>query len=179
MSTWPEVLAALVARTDLTSEQTAWAMAEILEGNATPVQIAGFAVALRATRFGEPDWILPTTEYAMLFIGTLGAPWLLRERGHVVIDVVRVSVPPRARRAMATIVAAGSLALCVLLVYFTFPVVRAAWGEYEMRAFMMPKALLTIPVGVCFALLAVGFLRALTGHAYLYEDEGRAKTGEL
>lgn len=137
------------------------------------------AVALRATRFGEPDWILPTTEYAMLFIGTLGAPWLLRERGHVVIDVVRVSVPPRARRAMATIVAAGSLALCVLLVYFTFPVVRAAWGEYEMRAFMMPKALLTIPVGVCFALLAVGFLRALTGHAYLYEDEGRAKTGEL
>ena len=137
------------------------------------------AVVLRATRLGEPDWILPATEYAMLFIGTLGAPWLLRERGHVVIDVVRVSVPPRARRAMGTIVAAGSLALCALLVYFTFPVVRAAWGEYEMRAFMMPKALLTIPVGVSFALLAVGFLRVLTGHAHLYEGEGRAKTGEL
>jgi C4-dicarboxylate transporter DctQ subunit len=137
------------------------------------------AVALRSTRFGEPDWILPATEYAMLFIGTLGAPWLLRERGHVVIDVVRVSVPPGARRAMGTLVAAGSLALCVLLVYFTFPVVRAAWGEYEMRAFMMPKALLTIPVGICFALLAVGFLRVLTGDAHLYEDEGRAKTGEL
>ncbi|KQP66699.1 anthranilate phosphoribosyltransferase [Nocardioides sp. Leaf285] len=48
MVTWPDVLGDLVARRDLSAEQTAWAMAEILEGNATPVQIAGFAVALRA-----------------------------------------------------------------------------------------------------------------------------------
>jgi anthranilate phosphoribosyltransferase len=46
--TWPEVLSALVARQDLTAEQAAWAMGEILAGEATPVQIAGFAVALRA-----------------------------------------------------------------------------------------------------------------------------------
>lgn len=45
---WPEVLTALVRGTDLTAEQTAWAMGEILAGAATPVQIAGFAVALRA-----------------------------------------------------------------------------------------------------------------------------------
>jgi anthranilate phosphoribosyltransferase len=46
--TWPEVLSALVARRDLTGAQTAWAMGEILSGEATPSQIAGFAVALRA-----------------------------------------------------------------------------------------------------------------------------------
>jgi anthranilate phosphoribosyltransferase len=45
---WPEVLAALVARNDLTSGQSAWAMGEILSGEATPAQIAGFAVALRS-----------------------------------------------------------------------------------------------------------------------------------
>ncbi len=45
---WPEILTSLIARTDLSSEQTAWAMDEILAGEATPVQIAGFAVALRA-----------------------------------------------------------------------------------------------------------------------------------
>ncbi|MGH1562627.1 anthranilate phosphoribosyltransferase [Mumia sp. DW29H23] len=45
---WPEVLGALVAHEDLAAEQTAWAMEEILSGNATPAQIAGFAVALRA-----------------------------------------------------------------------------------------------------------------------------------
>jgi anthranilate phosphoribosyltransferase len=45
--TWPEVLSALISRTDLSGEQTAWAMGEILAGEATPSQIAGFAVALR------------------------------------------------------------------------------------------------------------------------------------
>src|SRR3954454_5364274 len=46
--TWPDVLTTLVRREDLSAEQTAWAMGEVLVGNATPVQIAGFAVALRA-----------------------------------------------------------------------------------------------------------------------------------
>ncbi len=45
---WPEVLSALIARRNLTGEQTGWAMGEILAGEATPSQIAGFAVALRA-----------------------------------------------------------------------------------------------------------------------------------
>jgi anthranilate phosphoribosyltransferase len=48
MSSWPEVLGALVARADLTQEQATWAMGEVLAGEATPAQIAGFAVALRA-----------------------------------------------------------------------------------------------------------------------------------
>jgi anthranilate phosphoribosyltransferase len=47
-TTWPEVLSTLVARGDLSADQTAWAMREILSGEATPAQIAGFAVALRA-----------------------------------------------------------------------------------------------------------------------------------
>jgi anthranilate phosphoribosyltransferase len=47
-STWPDVLATLVAGDDLDSGSTSWAMEEILSGNATPAQIAGFAVALRS-----------------------------------------------------------------------------------------------------------------------------------
>ena len=46
--TWPDVLSGLVRGEDLSADQTAWAMGEILAGAATPVQIAGFAVALRA-----------------------------------------------------------------------------------------------------------------------------------
>jgi len=48
MSSWPEVLGALVAAADLTTDQASWAMGEILAAQATPAQIAGFAVALRA-----------------------------------------------------------------------------------------------------------------------------------
>lgn len=46
--TWPDVLGSLVAGEHLTPAQSTWAMGEILDGAATPAQIAGFVVALRA-----------------------------------------------------------------------------------------------------------------------------------
>ncbi|MGA8248442.1 MAG: anthranilate phosphoribosyltransferase [Nocardioides sp.] len=46
--TWAEVLSALVVGQDLTTDQTSWAMGEVLAGAATPAQIAGLAVALRS-----------------------------------------------------------------------------------------------------------------------------------
>jgi anthranilate phosphoribosyltransferase len=47
-ASWPEVLSSLIAREDLSTAQTSWAMGEVLAGEATSAQIAGFAVALRA-----------------------------------------------------------------------------------------------------------------------------------
>ena len=46
--TWPALLTRLLAREDLSAEDTAWAMREVMAGEATPAQIAAFAVALRA-----------------------------------------------------------------------------------------------------------------------------------
>jgi anthranilate phosphoribosyltransferase len=45
---WRALLAALLRAEELSTEDTAWAMGEIMAGSATPVQIAAFAVALRA-----------------------------------------------------------------------------------------------------------------------------------
>ncbi len=44
---WPDVLGDLSARRDLDAPSVRWAMREILDGQATDAQIAGFAVALR------------------------------------------------------------------------------------------------------------------------------------
>ncbi|HEY7323616.1 MAG TPA: anthranilate phosphoribosyltransferase [Streptosporangiaceae bacterium] len=46
-NTWPAVLGALIRGEHLTADEAAWAMNEIMEGAATPAQIAGFGVALR------------------------------------------------------------------------------------------------------------------------------------
>jgi anthranilate phosphoribosyltransferase len=46
--TWSALLNRLVAGSHLSAEDTSWAMNEIMTGNATPSQIGGFAVALRA-----------------------------------------------------------------------------------------------------------------------------------
>jgi anthranilate phosphoribosyltransferase len=45
---WPDVLSALLRGESLTADVTAWAMGEVMGGDASPAQVAAFAVALRA-----------------------------------------------------------------------------------------------------------------------------------
>jgi anthranilate phosphoribosyltransferase len=42
---WPQLLSALLRGQELSRDETAWAMNEIMSGAATPAQIAGFAAA--------------------------------------------------------------------------------------------------------------------------------------
>lgn len=48
MTGWPALLSTLLAGRALPADDTAWAMQEIMAGEATPAQVAGFAIALRA-----------------------------------------------------------------------------------------------------------------------------------
>ncbi len=45
---WPEILTNLLARRDLSVSESTWAMRQVMSGAATPSQLAGFLVALRA-----------------------------------------------------------------------------------------------------------------------------------
>ncbi|MDO8731800.1 MAG: anthranilate phosphoribosyltransferase [Actinomycetota bacterium] len=47
-NTWPQVLRTLITHTDLSADQSSWAMQQMLAGEATDAQISGFVVALRA-----------------------------------------------------------------------------------------------------------------------------------
>jgi len=46
--TWPRLLGALLAGTDLEAADAAWAMDQMMSGTASPAQTAGFLIALRA-----------------------------------------------------------------------------------------------------------------------------------
>ncbi len=67
-ASWAEVLERVVSGRDLTPAESAWAMGEILAGEATPAQIAGFAVALRAK--GETSEELSGLVDAMYAVAT-------------------------------------------------------------------------------------------------------------
>lgn len=47
-ASWPDVLATLLRGEDLSAADAGWAMAEVMSGEATPSQVAGFVMALRA-----------------------------------------------------------------------------------------------------------------------------------
>ena len=46
--TWPGILTTLLERRDLTVSESTWAMRQVMSGAATPSQLAGFLIALRA-----------------------------------------------------------------------------------------------------------------------------------
>lgn len=48
MSSWPELLAHLLLAEELSHQEATWALDQIMKGDASPAQIAAFAVALRA-----------------------------------------------------------------------------------------------------------------------------------
>lgn len=47
-TTWPDLLATLLKGGDLTVSESTWAMRQVMQGEATPAQLAGFLIALRA-----------------------------------------------------------------------------------------------------------------------------------
>src|ERR1700754_3551329 len=82
--TWPNLTSALLRGEELATHDTAWAMGEIMTGNASPAQIAGFAVALRAK--GETPAELAGLVEAMLANATLVE--LPEETRTAAVDVV-------------------------------------------------------------------------------------------
>lgn len=45
---WPEIVTTLLDRRDLSVSESTWAMRQVMSGDATPSQLAGFLIALRA-----------------------------------------------------------------------------------------------------------------------------------
>lgn len=45
---WPEILTAVLERRDLSVSESTWAMRQVMQGRATPSQLGGFLLALRA-----------------------------------------------------------------------------------------------------------------------------------
>ena len=82
--TWPHLISALLRGTELSTEDTAWAMGEIMAGSATPTQITAFVIALRAK--GEtPAEIAGMVEAMLANAARVELPEALRGRA---VDVV-------------------------------------------------------------------------------------------
>jgi anthranilate phosphoribosyltransferase len=101
--TWPDLIDALVHGENLTSADTAWAMDQVMRGLATPAQIAGFMIALRAK--GE------TIEEVEGLVDTMYAHALTVSVEGPIVDVVGTG-GDRAKTVnistMSAIVAAGA-----------------------------------------------------------------------
>ena len=127
-------------------------------------------VAIRTLGYNALQWYSAIAEYCLLFSTMLAAPWLVRLRGHVVVESLTMAMPPRVRWAMAKAVYVLCIVLCGLFVYYGFVEMQLALstGELDLRSIDMPKWILFLPFPVGFTLVAIEFGRYLLGFGSYY-----------
>lgn len=131
------------------------------------------SVAMRNAGLQPFAWLFTSTEYGMLYLTMLGAPWLVRERGHVHIELLTAALPPRAGRVLSRAVAALCVLVSAVLAWKGAELVATniARNDYDVRAYFFPRWLLTIAFPLSFGMMAIEFARFVAGERLLHSGE--------
>jgi len=139
------------------------------------------SVTMRNAGLQPFAWLFTSAEYGLLYMTMLGAPWLVRERGHVHIELLTAALPEAARvpslgRVHAGVPLALGLAAVTWLLVF-----RTAFG-FRLRAVgLSPEASrfagISPPVHGTLALVLAGGLAGLGGAAEVAGVTGRLYEG--
>lgn len=118
-------------------------------------------------------WLFTSAEYGILYMTMLGAPWLVREKGHVHIELVTAALPDALRRIVSRLIAAGCVLVCLILLWKGIELVQTNLerGDFDTRAYYYPRWLLTIAFPVSFGLMAVEFSRFIFGDDLMHSGE--------
>ncbi|MBK0328934.1 TRAP transporter small permease [Rhodobacteraceae bacterium F11138] len=112
-------------------------------------------------------------EYALLFATMAGAPWLVRERGHIAITSF-VDILPNAVRAVANrLMVSVCIAILALLSWRAAAVMIEVIesGAVDIRSIALPSWILYAMLCGGFGLMAAEFLRILLrGETYSGDD---------
>ena len=134
----------------------------------TALLVTGDVVA-RNVGLGTLPWILEVSEYVLPLATFLVAPWLLARNEHVRLDVLLTALPARLARTLAWVGDLMGLAVCTVFVVYGARAIAssAQQGSLVIKSIVFPEWWLYAPVPVCFALLAIEFVRRLAGRGAL------------
>jgi TRAP-type C4-dicarboxylate transport system permease small subunit len=124
--------------------------------------------------FGRPiGWVVEFTEYNLLYIPFLAMAWLVREGGHVRIDVVLQAVRPETRTRVNAATSLAAALTCGLAAYWA---AMTTWDNYVRDVFTVgiypiPKF---IPLSVIALGLALSFIELLR---QAWREHGRWRGG--
>jgi TRAP-type C4-dicarboxylate transport system permease small subunit len=103
------------------------------------------------------------TEYWLLLIPLLGAPWLVREKGHIYVEVVLANLSPAAQRTATRLILVACVAVCAILAWYGAEITMRNYVQSDMdvRSFDMPRWRLMAFMPLSFGMMAIEFLRFL------------------
>ena len=111
-------------------------------------------------------WTIEFTQYAMIFILYLGVAWVLRDNGHVVMDIVIIRMNHKSRNLTNSITSIMAAIVCFIITWYGVLVNV----DYFQSGYMYGEVLnipafslqFIVPLGMF--LLAIQFLRRAYGY---------------
>jgi C4-dicarboxylate transporter, DctQ subunit len=103
------------------------------------------------------------TEYALLVVPCLGAPWLVREKGHIYVEILLMQLAPPARRRLMMLIGVACIAVCLVIAWYGFSVTLQDFrqAERDVRSFDAPRWMIVVWIPLSFLMMAVEFARFL------------------
>jgi C4-dicarboxylate transporter, DctQ subunit len=130
-------------------------------------------VVVRNLGLQPPAHTLTLTEYGLLYLTMLAAPWLLREKGHVHIELVTAALSPRNRFRLTRVVYALCVLTSAVIFWFSLEVTIDHFQRQviDVRSFDMPRWLLTASIPLSFGLMTIEFARFLLGLDSMHDGQ--------
>lgn len=113
------------------------------------------------------------SEYGLLYVAMLGAPYMVRTGGHVFVDALLQNLPRNGRLVLEKAIYILCIVLCLYLGWYCLDLGYRALmtGDFDSRSFDMPRWLIYLPMVIGFFVAAVEFLRYLIGPDSMYDQQ--------
>lgn len=120
-------------------------------------------VVLRNLGYQSSAHFFTFSEYALLLIPCLGAPWLVREKGHVYVEILLMTMRPALRRKFTFAIGIACIAVCAVLAWYGVEVTLRNYtlNDVDVRSLDMPRWMIVGFIPLAFAMMAVEFARFL------------------
>jgi C4-dicarboxylate transporter, DctQ subunit len=127
-------------------------------------------VTIRNIGYTSPREIQPLAEFGLLYITMLGSPWLLRQKGMIIVESLRMALPSKARRALEIAVYLICIAACSVLSYYAMYQTIFSWetDAADQRAITVPLIYAYAPIFLGFFLMDIEFVRLLLSGDTIY-----------
>lgn len=104
-------------------------------------------------------WTTEVTEYALYWLTFLGAPWVLKEGGHISIDILTQRLGATARALLARVIAFLGALISAILLYYAIAVLLKAVDEQTqiVRTLTVKEWWIYAPLPVCVLLMLAIF----------------------
>lgn len=118
-------------------------------------------------------WIPELNEYLLYAITFMGSPWVLRERGHIIVDLVTQTLSPKNRRRAEFLTNAMGAFVCLVLCYYSVAVLIRSYnaGNQVVKTYTFPEWWPMVIVPPVFLLLAIIFIRWLVRPPGVIDDQ--------